>query len=90
MERTCGRGRIRGSVMTAKPLNIGPRRLRLHGSCHSNAFLQAPRYFFSCRQPVLKAVAARNRGRAEAFAANWGYQSVETDGDGSSSARTSI
>ena len=28
---------------------------------------------------MLKAVAARNRARVEAFAANWGYQSVETD-----------
>ena len=49
------------------------------GRTHSNAFLQAPRYFDLPFEPVLKAVAARNKDRVEAFAANWGYESAETD-----------
>jgi myo-inositol 2-dehydrogenase/D-chiro-inositol 1-dehydrogenase len=49
------------------------------GRAHSNAFLQAPRFFDLPYQPVLKAVCARNGERAQAFAENWGYESVETD-----------
>ena len=65
--------------MATKPLNIGLVGYGFMGRTHSNAFLQAPRYFPLPYEPVLKAVAARNRARVEAFAANWGYQSVETD-----------
>jgi predicted dehydrogenase len=65
--------------MATKALNIGLVGYGFMGRTHSNAFLQAPRYFALPYQPVLKAVAARNRARVEAFAANWGYQSVETD-----------
>src|SRR5580704_12094006 len=49
------------------------------GRTHSNAFLQAPRFFDLPFRPVLKAACARNQSRAEEFAANWGYQSIETD-----------
>ena len=49
------------------------------GRTHSNAFLQAPRFFDLPYQPVLKAVCARNAERVKGFAENWGYQSVETD-----------
>jgi myo-inositol 2-dehydrogenase/D-chiro-inositol 1-dehydrogenase len=49
------------------------------GRTHSNAFLQAPRFFDLPYRPVLKALCARNADRAKAFAANWGYESVETD-----------
>jgi myo-inositol 2-dehydrogenase/D-chiro-inositol 1-dehydrogenase len=49
------------------------------GRTHSNAFLQAGRYFDLPFQPVLKAVCARNPDRAQSFAANWGYESVEAD-----------
>ena len=65
--------------MATKPLNIGLVGYGFMGRTHSNAFLQAPRYFSLPCTPVLKAIAARNRSRAEAFAANWGYQSVESD-----------
>src|SRR5438067_2345941 len=46
---------------------------------HSNAFLQAGRFFELPYQPVLKAVCARNPNRVKLFADNWGYESVETD-----------
>ena len=49
------------------------------GRTHSNAFLQAPRFFDLPYKPVLKAVCARNAERAKAFADNWGYESIETD-----------
>jgi predicted dehydrogenase len=65
--------------MTRKPLNIGLVGYGFMGRTHSNAFLQAPRYFDLPYTPVLKAVAARNKDRVQAFASNWGYESAETD-----------
>ena len=49
------------------------------GRTHSNAFLQAGRFFDLEYQPVLKAVCARNAGRAREFAGTWGHESIETD-----------
>ena len=65
--------------MAKKILNIGMLGYGFMGRTHSNAFLQAGRYFDLPYQPVLKAICARNAGRAEAFAANWGYESIESD-----------
>jgi predicted dehydrogenase len=62
-----------------KTLNIGLVGYGFMGRTHSNAFLQAPRYFDLPYKPVLKAVAARNEERVKKFAANWGYESYETD-----------
>src|SRR6476659_1415622 len=62
-----------------KALNIGLIGYGFMGRTHSNAFLQAPRFFdLGCR-PVLKAVAARNADRVKTFAENWGYESYVTD-----------
>src|SRR5215218_5729676 len=60
-------------------LNIGLIGYGFMGRTHSNAFHQAPHFFDLPRRPVLKAVAARNEERVKAFAANWGYESYETD-----------
>jgi myo-inositol 2-dehydrogenase/D-chiro-inositol 1-dehydrogenase len=60
-------------------LNIGLVGYGFMGRTHSNAFLQAPRFFDLPWKPVLKAVAARNPDRVKAFAANWGYESYDTD-----------
>jgi myo-inositol 2-dehydrogenase/D-chiro-inositol 1-dehydrogenase len=62
-----------------KSLNIGLIGYGFMGRTHSNAFHQAPRFFTLPYRPVLKAVAARNQERVKAFAANWGYESYETD-----------
>src|SRR5919106_5798634 len=62
-----------------KTLNIGLVGYGFMGRTHSNAYLQAPRFFELPYRPVLKAVAARNADRVKAFAANWGYESYETD-----------
>ena len=49
------------------------------GRAHSNAWLQAPR-FFDLPCPIeLRAACGRNRAAAEHFARRWGWQSVETD-----------
>src|SRR5262245_14118326 len=62
-----------------KKLNIGLVGYGFMGRTHSNAFLQAPRFFDVPYEPVLKAVCARNADRVKAFASNWGYESIETD-----------
>src|SRR6202163_1916108 len=65
--------------MGKKILNVGVVGYGLMGRTHSNAYLQAPRFFDVPYRPVLKAVCARNADRVKGFAENWGYQSVETD-----------
>jgi myo-inositol 2-dehydrogenase/D-chiro-inositol 1-dehydrogenase len=65
--------------MAKKIFNIGMVGYGFMGRTHSNAFLQAGRFFDLEYQPVLNVVCARNTARADAFAANWGYQSTETD-----------
>ena len=62
-----------------KNLNIGLIGYGFMGRTHSNAFLQAPRFFELPCRPVLKAVAARNEDRVKKFAENWGYESFDTD-----------
>ena len=62
-----------------KTLNIGLVGYGFMGRTHSNAFLQAPRFFDLPWKPVLKAVAARNEARVKKFAENWGYESHVTD-----------
>lgn len=62
-----------------KNLNIGMIGYGFMGKAHSNAYCQAPHFFKSEYRPVLKALCARNRDKAQAFADNWGYESVETD-----------
>lgn len=65
--------------MSKKNLNIGLVGYGFMGRAHSNAFLQAGRFFDLPFQPVLKAVCARNPERVKSFADNWGYESIETD-----------
>src|SRR5580693_3328069 len=65
--------------MARTNLNVGLVGYGFMGRTHSNAYLQAPRFFEVPYQPVLKAVCARSAERVKGFAENWGYQSVETD-----------
>ena len=62
-----------------KPLNIGMIGYGFMGRAHSNAYCKVSNFFDLEYTPVLKAVCARNADAAQAFADNWGYQSVETD-----------
>jgi len=62
-----------------KELRIGMIGYGFMGKAHSNAYAQA-NHFFPCEyKPVLKALCARNAAKAKCFAANWGYESIETD-----------
>jgi predicted dehydrogenase len=65
--------------MPGKNLNIGMVGYGFMGRAHSNAWRKVSNFFDTGYQPVLKAVAARNRDKAQAFADQWGYESVETD-----------
>ena len=62
-----------------KRLNIGMIGYGFMGRAHSNAFRRVANFFELPCQPVLKTVCARNADRARAFAAQWGYESIETD-----------
>jgi predicted dehydrogenase len=65
--------------MTAKKLNIGLVGYGFMGRAHSNAFRKAGNFFDLPYQPVLKAVCGRDPAKVKAFAAQWGYESHETD-----------
>jgi predicted dehydrogenase len=65
--------------MAEKPLNIGMVGYGFMGRAHSNAWRKVSNFFDTGYRPVLKAVAARNRDKVQAFADQWGYESVETD-----------
>ena len=65
--------------MAKQKLRIGLVGYGFMGRTHSNAFRQAPQFFDLPYEPVLQAMCARSVDRANAFAANWGYASVERD-----------
>ena len=63
----------------SKPLNIGMIGYGFMGRAHSNAYNRVSNFFDLEYQPVLKAACARSEPEIKAFAATWGYESVETD-----------
>src|SRR5947209_14621547 len=62
-----------------KPLNVGMIGYGFMGRAHSNAYRKVNNFFDREYRPVLKAACARSADKAKAFAAKWGYESVETD-----------
>ncbi len=62
-----------------KNLNVGLIGYGFMGRAHSNAFRKVNNFFDLAHRPVLKAICARDGGKAKAFAERWGYESVETD-----------
>ncbi len=63
-----------------KPLNIGLVGYGFMGRTHSNGYKRANDFFPDLEyRPVLKAICARNEERAQAFADQWQFESVETD-----------
>src|SRR5450432_581462 len=62
-----------------KNLNIGLVGYGFMGRTHANAFRSVSNFFDLPYRPVLKTVCARNAERANAFAAQWGFESAETD-----------
>jgi predicted dehydrogenase len=63
----------------AKVLNVGMVGYGFMARAHSNAWANVSHFFDTGYRPVLKAVAARNTSKAEAFAEMWGYERVESD-----------
>src|SRR2546421_6484305 len=63
----------------AKALNIGMIGYGFMGRAHSNAYRKVNNFFDLEYRPVLKAVCARDKNKAQAFADTWGYETVETD-----------
>ena len=62
-----------------KPLNIGLVGYGFMGRTHTNAYKRVNDFFDLPYRPVLKAVCGRTKEGAQAFADNWGYESIETD-----------
>lgn len=62
-----------------KELRIGMIGYGFMGRAHSNAYKRLGDFFSLEHRPVLKAVAARDRAKAQSFADTWGYERVETD-----------
>src|SRR5437868_13482423 len=62
-----------------KALNLGMIGYGFMGRAHSNAYQTVNHFFDLEYRPVLKAICARDKEKAQAFADKWGYESVETD-----------
>ena len=62
-----------------KPLRIGIVGYGFMGRAHSNAYRKVNQFFELGHRPVLQACAARSEDKIKDFAANWGYESYETD-----------
>jgi predicted dehydrogenase len=63
-----------------RPLNVGMIGYGFMAKAHSNAWRRVASFFPEiAHRPVLKAVAARDAAKVEAFAGVWGYESVERD-----------
>jgi myo-inositol 2-dehydrogenase/D-chiro-inositol 1-dehydrogenase len=66
-------------MSTTRKLNVALIGYGFMGRTHANAWAQVRKFFPGDVQPVLKAVAARDGAKAEAFAKNWGFESSTTD-----------
>lgn len=62
-----------------KPLNIGMIGYGFMGRAHTNGYKRVNDFFDLPYRPVLKAACARDAEKVQAFATNWGYESIETD-----------
>src|SRR4029079_2188531 len=65
--------------MAKKQLRVGMIGYGFMGRAHSNAYKQVGQFFPSGYEVVLKAACARNEAEVKKFAAQWGYESTETD-----------
>ena len=66
-------------MSSKKDLNVGLVGYGFMGRTHSNAWRKVGNFFDLEYAPRLKAVCGRDRNNTEAFAAQWGYESIETD-----------
>lgn len=65
--------------MAKKELRVGMIGYGFMGRAHSNAYAKVNHFFDLPYQAVLKAACARDAAKAQAFADQWGYESIETD-----------
>ncbi|MFB3105687.1 MAG: Gfo/Idh/MocA family protein, partial [Pseudomonadales bacterium] len=61
------------------PLRIGMIGYGFMGRAHSNAYRRVNNFFKLEHTPVLTAVCGRDSEKVQAFADEWGYESVESD-----------
>ena len=67
-------------MASKKELRIGLVGTGFMGRTHSNGYNRVPNFFPDLEYtPVLKAVCSRNATKVQAFADQWGYESIETD-----------
>src|SRR5690606_3958974 len=70
---------LRTPPMT-RPLNIGMIGYGFMGRAHTNGYKRVGDFFPELQyRPVLKAACARSKEKIQAFADQWGYESIETD-----------
>jgi predicted dehydrogenase len=62
-----------------KKLNVGVIGCGFMGRVHSNAYRKVGQFFELEHEPVLKVICDNNEKKVKAFAANWGWESFETD-----------
>ncbi|NPV87307.1 MAG: Gfo/Idh/MocA family oxidoreductase [Anaerolineae bacterium] len=62
-----------------KTVNVAIIGTKFMGKAHSNAWTNAPKFFSVPFKPVLKVACGQDKKGTEDFAANWGWQEVETD-----------
>ena len=62
-----------------KTINVGLIGCGFMGRTHSNAYRKVGNFFPLDAQPVLRAICDVNAEKAAAFAAQWGYETIETD-----------
>ncbi len=63
----------------SKPLRIAIIGDKFMGKAHSNAWLQAGRFFDLENQPILRVACGRDPNALSAFARRWGWENTETD-----------
>ena len=63
----------------SKQLRVAIIGYRFMGKAHSNAWLQASRFFDLESQPVLKVACGRDQESLGEFAERWGWEETETD-----------
>ena len=65
--------------MAKQEVGIGLIGYAFMGKTHSNAYRQVDKFFETSMQPVLRAICGRNENNVKQAAANFGWQSYETD-----------
>jgi predicted dehydrogenase len=65
--------------MSKKELRIGLIGYGFMGRTHSNGYKRVNDFFDLEYRPVLKAVCGRTAQKTQAFADQWGFESIETD-----------